>query len=163
MLRIYTDGAAIQNEATGYGYVIEKIEEIESGKGTIGKGTSNDAEMAGIYEGLKKAFSLGEKKVSIFSDSTLCVNVLSGRWRAKKDNIVAWRGKVWTLIKENHGDVRFEWIPREQNGKADALSKKALGHTIPLKEKLKNKRVKFMIREFSGHSQHLRSITEEGK
>jgi probable phosphoglycerate mutase len=57
-------------------------------------------------------------------DSKLVVEQMSGRWKIKHPDMMTLGARVQKLIASK--DVQFVWIPREQNGLADALANKAM-------------------------------------
>ena len=59
-------------------------------------------------------------------DSKLVVEQMSGRWKIKHPDMMALGARVQKLIATK--DVQFVWIPREQNGLADALANKAMDY-----------------------------------
>ena len=89
------------------------------------KATNNVAEYSALLAGLKQAcsfLSAGDALV-IFGDSKLVINQLTGSWRINKDHLRKLRDECIQVI----GDIPFqaEWIEREKNHEADALSQKA--------------------------------------
>lgn len=73
--------------------------------------------------------------IIIFSDSAYVVNGMNyfskkwreNGWKTHKNEDVKNRD-VWEellLAREKHNSVYFKWVPREQNGRADAAARKA--------------------------------------
>ena len=125
MLVIFTDGASLGNPGPmGVGVVIYRdgvrVEELEE---YIGDGTNNIAEYTAVIKGLETAHSMGEIDVHVKSDSQLIVRQLNGEYKVRDMELRPLKARVDSLcvgIK-----VRFEHIPREKNGEADELSKRA--------------------------------------
>jgi len=62
--------------------------------------------------------------IILFSDSQLLIYQLTGYYSVKSSRIIPLYNKVFTLL-EKFPRKDFQWIPREKNVKADALSRKA--------------------------------------
>lgn len=101
----------------------EVLREIAYVVGT--KATNNVAEYRGLLEGLKAARELGATSVEVFMDSKLVVEQMSGRWKIKHPDM-----KVLAIeareIASGIESVSYNWIPREKNKRADALSNVAM-------------------------------------
>lgn len=61
----------------------------------------------------------------IKSDSQLIVNQCSGTWGCKDDKLIPLYDMVMKARKRYGRNVTFQWIPREKNSEADALSRTA--------------------------------------
>ena len=110
-------GAVVIDAATG-----AVIKEISEGCGIA---TNNFAEYTALLLGLQAAFEIDpEASVLVRMDSKLVVEQMSGRWKIKHPDMIALGAQVQRLIAGK--DVEFNWIPREQNGLADALANKAM-------------------------------------
>ena len=85
-LTIYTDGACQPNPGPcGCGVVLlgeqEKIIGLISEY--LGEGTNNLGELTGILRGVRRAKELGYQKVTIYTDSEVCLKILLkviGEW-----------------------------------------------------------------------------------
>lgn len=90
--------------------------------------TSNNV---GEYFGLILAFHhlldnyLQDEEILVMGDSNLVIEQMSGNWKIKKGIYVELANKAKEL-KANFKNIRFEWIPREENEWADELSKMAI-------------------------------------
>ena len=110
-------GAVLIDASTGN--VLKEISE------SVGIATNNVAEYTALFLGLEAAFELDpEASVLVRMDSKLVVEQMSGRWKIKHPDMMTLGAKVQKLIAGK--DVEFIWIPREQNGLADALANKAM-------------------------------------
>ncbi|AJE67903.1 bifunctional RNase H/acid phosphatase [Corynebacterium glutamicum] len=129
-LVIEADGGSRGNPGVaGSGTVVysdnkaEVLREIAYVVGT--KATNNVAEYRGLLEGLKAARELGATSVEVFMDSKLVVEQMSGRWKIKHPDM-----KVLAIeareIASGIESVSYNWIPREKNKRADALSNVAM-------------------------------------
>ncbi len=129
MKQIQFDGAAIPNpgkRGTGAvlldnGQVLHEISEMLEGTGT-----NNEAEYNALIQGLKKAQALGWTDINVQGDSKLVVNQVNGKWSVKSDNL---KGpcQIAKKLVGQFNSIKLEWIPREQNEKADYAASKALG------------------------------------
>lgn len=101
------------------GKVLKEISE------PVGIATNNVAEYTAVLLGLQAAFEIDPSaSVLVRMDSKLVVEQMSGRWKIKHPDMMALGAKVQKLMATK--DVAFVWIPREQNGLADALANKAM-------------------------------------
>ena len=129
MLTLHFDGMAKPNPGVGaYGWVLERDgKEVATGGGIIGGGsTSNEAEYAGLVQGLRAARQQAgeDEAVTAKGDSRLVVNQASGRWAVRAENLVPLVDEVWELAARL-GRVSFVWVPRAQNRRADNLARMA--------------------------------------
>lgn len=91
----------------------------------IGVATNNVAEYRGMLEGLRRAFDLDPgATVHVRMDSKLVVEQMSGRWKVKHPDMQHIAREARELIGHRH--VTFEWIPRNENARADALANRAM-------------------------------------
>ena len=59
-------------------------------------------------------------------DSMLVINQITGSWKCNKEHLQKARDRCKELItKITPQQFELEWVPREQNEEADALSRKA--------------------------------------
>jgi ribonuclease HI len=126
---IYTDGGARGNPGpAGAGVVILKdggvIAEVKKYLGPIQ--TNNWAEYEAVVLALEKAKSLGlTGDIEFRLDSKLVVEQLMGKWKIKEPTLKPQVAKVKALLVD-FGNVRFGYIPREQNKEADRLVNEAI-------------------------------------
>lgn len=92
----------------------------------IGHGTNNEAEYAALMAVLDAAIDAGIQDLTVYGDSQLVIKQVSGEWLINAKSLVPMCQTVIALKKEI-ANVNILWIPREENGEADALSKKAIG------------------------------------
>ena len=132
--KLFFDGACWPNPGgkASYGWAVSDDGNFhEEGNGLIGIGarmSNNVAEYCGLYNGLKFMKERGyiEADIHCYGDSKLVVEQMSGRWRVKKGLYVDSFKLAYCMSKE-FKMLTISWIPREQNGLADWLSKKVLG------------------------------------
>jgi ribonuclease HI len=101
----------------------------------LGKQSNNVAEYSGLIAGLKAARDIDAgADVLARMDSKLVVEQMSGRWKIKHEDMrrLALEARdVCAEISAAGGSVSFEWIPRERNKDADALSNEGMdGHSV---------------------------------
>ena len=109
---VFADGAMIHQET-----------------GVVGEGrymSNNVAEYSGLCAAL---LWLLEKKLQqcttkVLSDSRLLVNQMSGIWKSH-EGLYTRRYVEAKRLSQEFTKLEFQWIPREQNGLADALSRQA--------------------------------------
>ncbi len=90
----------------------------------LGKGTNNEAEYHALIMLLEEISRRGMKNVTVCGDSRLVVSQVTGEWKVKEDRLRILADRACSLVREN-GAI-LEWVPREQNALADALSNRAL-------------------------------------
>ena len=91
----------------------------------IGVATNNVAEYKAVLAAIELANEIApEAKLLVRMDSKLVVEQMSGRWKIKNEGMQ----ELSVLMAKALGsrDVTFEWIPREQNSKADSLANEAM-------------------------------------
>lgn len=128
-LVVEADGGSRGNPGpAGYGAVVldpatdEVLVERAEGLGVT---TNNVAEYQGLIAGLRAAVELGATDVDVRMDSKLVVEQMSGRWKIKHPAMQPLAREAAELVREI-GSVRFEWIPRLRNSRADALANEAM-------------------------------------
>jgi probable phosphoglycerate mutase len=126
---VEADGGARGNPGpAGYGAVVYRAgdpEILAERSGGLGMTTNNVAEYTGLIEGLTAARDLGARNVLVRMDSRLVIEQMSGRWQIKHPGLRPLAAQAAALVHE-FDEVRFEWIPRERNTRADALTNAAM-------------------------------------
>jgi ribonuclease HI len=89
--------------------------------------TNNVAEYHALGTALKELDMLQwSGTLEIYGDSMLVVNQVNGKWNCNADHLRKLRDRCQDLLKKICPDgFELKWIPREQNEKADALSREA--------------------------------------
>jgi len=128
-LIIEADGGSRGNPGpSGSGAVV-----IDSGTGEIlaeisrfiGTATNNVAEYTALIAGLARAYELNaEAQVTVRMDSKLVIEQMSGLWKIKHPDMKQLAIQAHGII--NGRSVEWQWIPREQNSRADALANRAM-------------------------------------
>lgn len=131
MITVYFDGLCEPVNPGGvgaYGYVIYRDDRpIKKGCRVIGEGkgmTNNVAEYSALLRALEWLNAEGiTDELVIKGDSKLVINQLSGAWQVKSQTSMEFVPKIKSLLQGR--EVRFVWIPREENSEADMLSRMA--------------------------------------
>lgn len=91
----------------------------------IGIATNNVAEYIALVSGLEGAYGLNpEARVLVRMDSKLVIEQMAGRWKIKHPDMQQLGARVQKMVAGRQ--VRWQWIPREENSRADALANKAM-------------------------------------
>lgn len=110
-------GAVVIEESSGK--ILREISEA------VGIATNNVAEYSAVIFALEAAFEIDPAaEILIRMDSKLVVEQMSGRWKIKHPDMISLGARVQQLIAGKQ--VKFVWIPREENSLADALANKAM-------------------------------------
>ncbi len=97
------------------------------GAGYLGDHTSNNvAEYLALIEGLKQLLALGYVShcLAVKGDSQLVVKQLRGEYRVRSERLRPLYEEACRLLAHFPSYV-VEWVPRELNAEADALSREA--------------------------------------
>lgn len=101
--------------------LVEAHQEIGRGAGM----TNNIAEYKAVRWALRWAVkNAADADIHIFTDSMLVVNQVNGSWQCNKEHLRELRDECRGLMKEI-AHVSLEWVRREENDVADALTDKA--------------------------------------
>ena len=79
------------------------------------KVTSNQGEYLAILKALRWAYSNKHTNITILSDSQLVVNQITRRYATKNPVLLGLGRNVWGYLKLIGEEVKFIWIPREEN------------------------------------------------
>ncbi len=131
---VHFDGACQPPRGGGvatFGFTVEGggFAHEESGLATrpySERSTNNVAEYVAAIRALEWLREQGYAgPVSVRGDSQLVIRQIRGEYEVKAEHLLAYRSRLEQLAREFHA-VEFQWIPREENQRADALSKEAL-------------------------------------
>jgi ribonuclease HI len=90
-----------------------------------GIASNNVAEYKAMIAGVRRALELDPDAVlHVRMDSKLVVEQMSGRWKIKHPDMADLAAQARELLTGT--PVRFEWIPREINTRADKLANLAM-------------------------------------
>lgn len=126
---LYFDGACEPVNPGGVasaGWVIKDGEghTLSTGCAFIGEGegmTNNVAEYKALWNGLQSLQLQATDTLVIRGDSKLIVNQITGAWACNKSHLRELRDECRAILAGLNW--RSEWIPREQNEEADAMSR----------------------------------------
>jgi broad specificity phosphatase PhoE/ribonuclease HI len=129
-LIIEADGGSRGNPGpAGYGALVRDADTgrvLAERAASVGVATNNVAEYGGLVAGLQAAHDLDpEAQVEVRMDSKLVVEQMSGRWKIKHPDMQKLALQAQQLARRM-GSVRYTWVPRAQNGAADALANSAM-------------------------------------
>lgn len=90
--------------------------------------TNNVAEWYGLIHGLYVILRLASESpintLLIRGDSKLIINQISGKWGCRKAHLAALHDMAQNIIRQiQANNVVFEWVPRDKNKRADALTR----------------------------------------
>ncbi|KAK0573154.1 hypothetical protein LWI29_003713 [Acer saccharum] len=88
------------------------------------KATNNQAEYEALLASLRVCIALGANELEIYNDSQVVVNQVLDEYQAREEHMIAYLDIAKRLLKKFKTYKIFQ-IPREENEKADALSKLA--------------------------------------
>ncbi|GJR67559.1 reverse transcriptase domain-containing protein [Tanacetum coccineum] len=122
---LFTDGAS-SSKGSGAGLVLISLTKTEYTYALrlTFKSTNNQAEYEALLAGLRIAKKMGLQALSVKVDSKLVASQINGDYVACKENMIRYLTKAREYIK----CLKSFWIkniPRNQNQKADVLSKLA--------------------------------------
>ena len=127
MIFIYADGASRGNPGpASYGVsIVSATGEIIAEFGeALGVRTNNYAEYQGVIAALRYLSGTDYREITIRMDSKLVIEQLSGRWKVKSEDMRELVSEASRLL--GPFQATLEWIPREQNSRADELANMAL-------------------------------------
>ena len=110
-------GAIVVDQATG-----ETLAEISLYGGIA---SNNVAEYKGMIAGVRRAIELdGDAELLVRLDSKLVVEQMSGRWKIKHPAMADLAAEAREVLTGT--PVRFQWMPRLENSRADKLANLAM-------------------------------------
>ena len=128
-LIIQADGGSRGNPGpAAYGCLVKDAQTNEvlfkEGK-TLGIATNNVAEYSGVVAGLVSAHEIDSNaQIEVRMDSKLVVEQMSGNWKIKHENMKGLVEKARNAFAQSQ--VKYVWVPREDNLEADTLLNIAL-------------------------------------
>lgn len=142
-VRVHFDGACDPAPGGGiatYGFVVEgELRWEEKGLAVppwTSRATNNVAEYVGAIRALEWLKSNGYRgEVLVQGDSQLVVRQVNGEYEVKAEHLKEYHDHL-TALARSFETCRFEWVPREENERADSLSKEALAEARPAAERI---------------------------
>ncbi len=98
----------------------------------LGRMTNNEAEYWAVITGLEGLKRLGSAQklqtatILVRLDSELVCKQINGEYQIKEEKLFPLFIKVWNLRVKDLPNVRFQYVPREQNKLADELANQAM-------------------------------------
>ena len=134
-LTIYFDGLCLPKNPGGvatYGFVVKRGSKTIHEEGGLAappftpQATNNVAEYTGVLKALEWADreGLAAEEILVRGDSELVIRQLKGEYKVKSPSIVDLFNRVRALAR-TFTKLTFEWVPREENGEADAMTNRA--------------------------------------
>uniref|UniRef100_A0A151UDR6 Gypsy retrotransposon integrase-like protein 1 n=1 Tax=Cajanus cajan TaxID=3821 RepID=A0A151UDR6_CAJCA len=122
---LHVDGSS-NSKGGGVGIILEGPKQVTLEKSLkfSFKVTNNQAKYEALLAGLRLAHDLGARRVSCNSDSKLMVEQLSGTYQAK-DVLLQRYFHIASQQISSFDEFTIQHVPREQNTRADLLSKLA--------------------------------------
>jgi ribonuclease H / adenosylcobalamin/alpha-ribazole phosphatase len=127
---VEADGGSRGNPGpAGYGALVRDADTgrvLAERAASVGRATNNVAEYGGLVAGLQAVLDLDPTaRVEVRMDSKLVVEQMSGRWKIKHPDMQQLALQAQKIARQL-ADVRYTWVPRAQNGAADALANSAM-------------------------------------
>lgn len=91
----------------------------------IGFATNNVAEYRALKAGIEAAMQISQSaEIEVRMDSKLVIEQMSGGWKIKHPDMQKLASEIHSIIRGRQ--IKWVWIPREQNFRADALANRAM-------------------------------------
>lgn len=120
------DGACSGNPGpAAYGFVLERVDEVVTDQAPIGRATNNKAEYRALIAGLQRARTMEVDTLVAHGDSQLIVRQMTGEYDVHSENLRPVYDEATELVAE-FAEVKFDWVPRGENTRADDLAQAAL-------------------------------------
>lgn len=138
-VHVHFDGACQPPKGPGiaaYGFTVEGtgLDFEDSGLATppfSQHSTNNVAEYAGAIAALEWLLRNDyHGRVLVFGDSELVIRQMTGEYEVRAEHLKAYRDRLAQLAGQ-FSSVEWQWIPREQNTRADRLSKDGILDVAP--------------------------------
>ena len=132
-VKLYTDGGVRTGRVGGSkgrgsaGFVILDDDDVLIRRGglPLDEVTVNEAEYSAMILGLYNARMLGATEVDVYSDSMLMVTQINGLAECRMAHLQEYLAEVKEELK-HFDQVKFTWIPREENKDADYETRRVL-------------------------------------
>ncbi|KAL0449479.1 UNVERIFIED_CONTAM: hypothetical protein Slati_1504300 [Sesamum latifolium] len=116
--------SSIQGSGAGIVITSPQDEDLEFAVKFDFKASNNEAEYETLVIGMKMTHEAGAKHLIAYSDSQLIVKQVEGTYEAKEENKIQYLQQIAEL-KTSFDYFQLIQIPREENVKADCISKLA--------------------------------------
>ena len=105
--------------------LIEGMEAWTASKVVSLNGTNNFAEYSALNIGLKELSRMGVEQATVFGDSQLIINQMTGRASVRTPSLVPLFLEASALVREI-GEIDFQHVKRNMNKRADQLANMAM-------------------------------------
>jgi ribonuclease HI/probable phosphoglycerate mutase len=125
---VHVDGASSGNPGkSGAGIVVrdDRGETVFTRGAYLGEMTNNMAEYEALLRALTAAVEHSVRDITIYTDSQLVANQVTGVYRIKNRTLLGYVLRVKEIVS-NFEHFTIQYIPREQNREADRLAKDAI-------------------------------------
>jgi ribonuclease HI len=138
-VHVHFDGACQPPNGPGiaaYGFTVEGpgLDVEESGLATppySERSTNNVAEYAGAIAALEWLLRNDYRgRVVAFGDSELVIGQMTGEYEVRAEHLTAYHDRLAQLAAQ-FASIEWRWVPREENTRADRLSKDAILDAAP--------------------------------
>jgi len=145
LVRVHFDGACQPPRGGGvatYGFTVEgeSLDHEESGLAVppwSPSASNNVAEYVAAIRGLEWLRSRAFHGTALLiGDSQLVIRQMEGEYEVQSDRLRPYHARLRALVHEFE-EIRFFWVPREENQRADELSKEALAREFPAAERIR--------------------------
>ncbi|XP_056688353.1 uncharacterized protein [Spinacia oleracea] len=92
--------------------------------------TNNATDYEACIMGLEADIAIGVQKLRVYEDSSLIVNQISRKWKVKSERLAPYQSYI-AKLSEQVEQLRYTYLPREENQFANALAKLASMINIP--------------------------------
>src|ERR1051325_7603682 len=122
---LHVDGAS-SSTGSGAGVLLKNEEDIiiEHSLTLAFPTSNNQAEYEALLAGLRLTEDIGARDIQVFIDSQLVASQVLGDYQAKNDSLIEYLNLVKEKLK-GFDRAEIKHVPREQNTRADILSKLA--------------------------------------
>ncbi|KAL0446201.1 UNVERIFIED_CONTAM: Ribonuclease HI [Sesamum latifolium] len=122
---LHVDGSSTtQDSGAGIVIMTPQGEDLEFAIKFDFKASNNEAEYEALVIGMRMAHEAGARHLLAYSDSQLIVKQVEGAYEAKEESMIQYLQQI-TDLKTGFNHFQIIQIPREENAKADCLSKLA--------------------------------------
>ncbi|KAL0445450.1 UNVERIFIED_CONTAM: hypothetical protein Slati_2267700 [Sesamum latifolium] len=122
---LHADGSSTaQGSSAGIVITTPQGEDLEFAIKFSFKASNNEAEYEALVIDMRMAHETGAKHLLAYSDSQLVVKQVEGTYEAKEESMIQYLQQIADLKTKFH-HFQIIQIPREENAKADSLSKLA--------------------------------------
>lgn len=114
----------------------------------IGVATNNVAEYLALKAGLEGAIGINPAaRILVRMDSKLVIEQMSGTWKIKHPDMLQLASEIQKIARGH--EIRWMWIPREENSRADALANKAMDESADSEVSSQSEVLRSPVAEFN--------------